>query len=1160
MASSLDRVAHELARGLETAAGTVTEQGGPRRLLNVLGWEPPPGVEDIGLAAVDLSALVETIGSLELELEAGTTGAALDAKFAELVLELQQALTHVRAILSGLNASGEYVAKTHIDEELLPRLTSLLAVSGLASISPFALLLLQLCGVVTLERHGADPSIFQADHIRPVVNWDAVGRMFSDPVGQIQSTYGWGSGGPGGFDANSIVANLGALIALFGVPVRQRVLPRQVEEQLAGVPVPEADDDPATQVIASLLRGPEATGLDVGISLYPLRPTAPGADDGGLGVSPYVHGTSDLRFPLSDQIAIEFQTTLALDSGLALQIRPRTEVTVTAGLLGAGGVVEGATGHALVLLSFAAEPNSSHTLFSLPGGGVVEATSIALGGGVDLARGGLTPGFVARVAGGHAALRADEGDSFLKSLLPPGGLEAHFDLGLRWTGAEGFSFEGSAAAGADLPVHLSLAGFRIDFFHVGLAASPAGLPLDLSVTGGASLGPLDVSVERVGVRATLAFQDGSLGPVDLSFAFKPPTAVGLSVDSGLLTGGGFLRFDPDRGQYDGALQLVFADTLGLSAIALITTRQPDGSPGFSLLIVITADFGAGIQLGFGFTLLAVGGLLGLNRAVRFEALLDGVRTGAVEAVMFPKDVVANAPRIISDLQAFFPAQRGTLLIGPLAKLGWGQPTLIRVSLGVVVEIPPGEIAILGVLRLALPTEQAPVLVLQANFVGALEFGKQRLYFFASLDGSRILFIPLEGELGVLFAYGAEADFVLSVGGFHPQFDPPPLPFPTPKRLQLDLINESYARIRCDGYFAVTTNTVQFGASAEFFFGLSALSVSGHAGFDALIQFSPFHFTTSISTTFSVKVLGVGVFGVDIDLTLDGPTPWHAHGKGSISFFFFSIGVPIDVTWGDERDTALPPVAVFPFLAGELAKESNWRTVLPSGSNVLVSLRSLDPSEARLVLHPVGTLQVSQRAVPLNLVLDRVGSQRPTDANRFTLRVTSTELAKKRDLQEPFAPAQFRDFDDGERLAQPAYTPLDSGVELSASGDAYASGTAITRIVRYDLSVVDTKLLRARKRFFDYVGTLFVHLLAGASVARSPLSGHQHGLTHPFEAAVSVAPELHVVARQADNTAFAADATAFTSRAAAADYLSRAVAADPALAGSLHVLPEYEVAA
>ena len=56
--------------------------------------------------------------------------------------------------------------------------------------------------------------------------------------------------------------------------------------------------------------------------------------------------------------------------------------------------------------------------------------------------------------------------------------------------------------------------------------------------------------------------------------------------------------------------------------------------------------------------------------------MEGVRTGAIERVMFPQDVVANAPRIISDLRTFFPPQQGTFLIGPMAKLGWGTPTLV----------------------------------------------------------------------------------------------------------------------------------------------------------------------------------------------------------------------------------------------------------------------------------------------------------------------------------------------------------------------------------------------------------------------------------------------------------------------------------------------------
>jgi hypothetical protein len=1155
MATSLDLLVREVGHGLQVVAGAASGEGGPRALLRALGWDLPPGVDDIGLAAVDLSTLAEKLDELDAALEEGTSGVELDAKFVEVFLEVQSALVHLRAVADGISVAGDYADKTHIKDELLPRLSSLAVASGLAASAPFALVLLQTCGVVVVEEHEADPSVFQVEHIRPVIHWDKLGRLFTDPLGLVQERYGWGTAD---FDADGLVANLSGLVELVGTPVRVRQLPRKVEEQLAGAPVPEADTKPATQLIASFLRGGEASGLDVGISLYPLRPTTAGGTDGGLGVSPYVHGSSDLSFPLAENVTVEFQTTLALDSGVAVQLRPAQPVSIKAGLLGPGGVADAAVGRALALLKLAGEDGGKLTLLSSPGGGLVEADSVSFGGGIDVARGGIAPSFAARLAGGHAVVSGEGGDSFLTSLVPGGGAEAHFDLGLRWSGTEGFSFEGSAEAGTDLPVHLSIAGFRIEYLHVGLGVAPSGVPFELSVTGGGSLGPLTASVERLGVIAKLAFRDGNLGPVDLDFAFKPPTGVGLEIDAGIVAGGGFLSIDSARGEYAGALQLVFADFLSLSAIGLITTKLPDGSPGFSLLIVITAEFGSGIQLGFGFTLLAVGGLIGLNRTMLFQPLMDGVRTGAIQSVMFPRDVIANAPRIISDLRAFFPPQQGTFLIGPMGEVGWGEPTLISLSLGVIIQIPPGDVAILGVLKIALPEEEVAVLVLQANFAGALEFDKQRFYFFAALFDSHVVFIPIEGELGVLFVYGDDANFVLSVGGFHPQFSPPPLPFPTPKRVQIDLINESYARIHCEGYFAVTTNTVQFGTRSEYFFGFSALSVSGHSSFDALIQFSPFHFTVSISTAFSVKVFGLGVYGVDIDLTIEGPTPWHAHGTAKLSFFFFSIPIGIDFTWGDERETTLPPVAVLPILGAEFGKQSNWRAVLPSGSNLLVALRQLDPAEAQFVLHPVGTLQISQRAVPLDFVLDRVGAQRPSDVNRFRLDVTSSEL-ETRDLQEPFAPAQFKDFSDADKLAQPAYAPLDSGVELSSSA-ALDSATAITRIVRYDLTIIDTKLLRRKQRFFVYPGALFVHFLAGASVTRSVFSAFHESQMRPFDSAVSVSPETFAVALRSNNTVVSADAAGFLSQAAAADFLARAVAEDPSLEETLHVLPQFEVAA
>jgi len=353
--------------------------------------------------------------------------------------------------------------------------------------------------------------------------------------------------------------------------------------------------------------------------------------------------------------------------------------------------------------------------------------------------------------------------------------------------------------------------------------------------------------------------------------------------------------------------------------------------------------------------------------------------------------------------------------------------------------------------------------------------------------------------------------------------------------------------------------VQFGAHSSFFFGFSACSVEGHSGFDALIQFSPFHFIARISTQFSVKVFGVGVYGVDIDVTLEGPTPWHVHGTASLSFFFFSIHIGIDFTWGDNPNSTLPPIAVMPLLKAELEKTTNWKAQLPSHAKLLVTLRSLDAAEADMVLHPAGTLQVSQRTIPLDLQIEKVGTQKPSDANNFSLEIVGTTLARAGTLTEPFAPSQFRNFDDATKLSQPAFVPQDSGVEL-AGGSNLSSATAVTRPVRYDLTVVDAKSEPARSKFFPHRRGMFSNFLRANSAAQSKLSASTRAKAIPYADAVTVGSETFAVALQSSNKAVHDATISFSSQASAMDYLARAVAADPSLSGKLHVLPKFEVAA
>lgn len=764
-----------------------------------------------------------------------------------------------------------------------------------------------------------------------------------------------------------------------------------------------------------------------------------------------------------------------------------------------------------------------------------------------------------------------QGDGFLSQLLSGVNLESNFDIGFGYSSKEGLFFHGSGGLEIQLPTHIELGPIEISALTIGVGIADGKIPVDLGVSINASLGPLQAVVENMGLRANLSFpsgQDGNLGPLNIDLGFKPPNGVGLSLDAGVVKGGGYLFFDFDREEYAGALELVFSEWIALKAIGLITTKLPDGSKGFSLLVIITVEFGTGIQLGFGFTLLGVGGLLGLSRTAKIEALKDGVRTGAIESVMFPQDVIANAPRIISDLRNFFPPVKDIFLVGPMAKIGYGTPTLLSVSLGVILEFPSVNITILGVLKVALPDENADILRLQVNFIGRLEPSNQVMWFYAQLFDSRVLFITLEGGMGLLINWGSNANFVVSVGGFHPRYSPPPLPFPEPPRIAVSILNESYARVRIEGYFAVTSNAVMFGARAELFFGLSEFKIEGHLAFDALFQFNPFFFSFSMSFSLSVKVFGVGLFSVGFSGLLEGPTPWFIQGKGKISLLFFKISVPFEHSWGDSRNTQLEPIEVFPLLEKEFNALTNWEAVLPDSSNLLVSLRKLGESETgQLILHPVGKLRISQRKIPVDFKLDKVGAQRPADIHKATISASiGGDSLTISPTQEKFAIGQFKDLDDSNKLSTPAFEPLEGGIEVAIEGEQLRTSQAVKRVIRYETIIIDNNFKKHIRSFYlflkaGYLGLnnfLFDLFKPGNAATQSVLSNRHKKQMQPFDEKIAIQPNGYSVAFNTDNKPFAKEAITFTSHAKAAEYMEEQVLKDPNLGGNLHVIPNTEI--
>jgi hypothetical protein len=344
-----------------------------------------------------------------------------------------------------------------------------------------------------------------------------------------------------------------------------------------------------------------------------------------------------------------------------------------------------------------------------------------------------------------------------------------------------------------------------------------------------------------------------------------------------------------------------------------------------------------------------------------------------------------------------------------------------------------------------------------------------------------------------------------------------------------------------------------------FFGLDSVNVSGHLGFDALFQFSPFHFIITISASFSLNAFGIGLFSVSIRGTLEGPTPWHARGTGSISLLFFDISADFDVTWGESNNATLPPIEVMPKFVAEFQKRENWKASLPPGNDLLVTLRPLPETDA-LVLHPVGVLRVSQRALPLQLTLDVVGNQKPSDVNRLSIAPAPGGLAKRADAFEQFAPAQYQKFSDSEKLSRPAYAPELAGLELSAAGADLASSKMVKRIIRYEQIIIDSRFSRLVNVFVNFAVGLFTFFLNGASVTKSELSKAAKNRFDPFAAKVEVQAEAFTVALQSNNSAYNAAAASFHSEASAREFMANEISKDPNLADTLHVIPSYEKAA
>jgi len=1132
--STLKLVGEHLTLALKPLSAAVVDKERFRGLMYQLGWN----ADDLPPAYAALGTAVDT---------AVTTLEALsDDPTAAEVLDLIEAVKNASDAIQGITVAPPGVDAGAFLAEIGERLFELLLTEYLANALPATYSLLQALDVIDVELVPATAS--RPSFTRVHFKWAEIPKIVSEPNTLPARVYGWGTPE---LDVDRIMHHLAGLTAATGFPVRTVPPGTRLERAYT-----DATDDELPVSQPSLIVPfyyIDVAGISVEAALAVRDLPGRGSTLPGIVIEPQIPSQFPLTIRLADDIAMRLLAGTNIATTLGILIRP-DDISIKYPFQ--PGTTPPSAG---IGVGFDFTPATPTLLIGSPKDTRLEFKSASIDFGARSINGEFDAILGGQLKGLALVLSAGEGDGFIQKILGSGETRVEMTLGIEWSRANGIRFTGSGAFEVAVHPHLSLGPISIDEIDIRLAIpspTPPDLRLELGAVISGELGPLTFFVQGIGLKVDAEFSPGNMGPFDLDLGFKPPNGVGLAIDGGGFTGGGFLIFDSDKGEYAGGLELEFQGVIAVKAIGLLNTRMPDGSSGFSLLIIITAEF-APIQLSFGFTLLGVGGLLGLNRTVVYDVLRNGLRDGSLQSILFPQDVVANAPRIINDLRRIFPPLDNRFLIGPMAKLGWGTPTLISLELGLLLEIPRPAFAILGVLRVTLPADDVALLYLQVNFLGVIDFGKGQISFDASLFDSRILTFTLTGDMAVRVYWSENANLLLTVGGFHPAYVPPPMGLPALRRLSIDIFPSS-PRIHAESYFAVTSNTVQFGAKVELSAGASVFNVYGFMAYDVLIRFNPFYFVAEFSAMLAVRSGSSTLFSVRVDATLEGPTPWHAHGKGSfeIGFIFtITISVHFDVTIGEARTTTLPPAQVMGKLTEALSNPGNWRAILSQGSAQRVSLREFPAGSQALVLHPFGTLEASQKVVPLNLAISRFGTQTPENGTLFRIAgvMLGTQAVTPTFVRDEFAPAQFFAISDAEKLSRKSFESYDAGVQVGG-GDAPIADYVVPLDVVYEVVYIPVRQARV---FLRLAKLFFNALIRGSAISKSSLSVTEREPSVLGTPRVTVGGEKFGVATTRDLSLF--DGTmVFASEAEAHQALRTLIDDDPGRRRELQVVPLYEM--
>ncbi|MDW3191465.1 MAG: DUF6603 domain-containing protein [Cytophagales bacterium] len=406
------------------------------------------------------------------------------------------------------------------------------------------------------------------------------------------------------------------------------------------------------------------------------------------------------------------------------------------------------------------------------------------------------------------------------------------------------------------------------------------------------------------------------------------SGIGIDYSSGSTNiGGSFLATqDADGNDIYSGTATITASSINISALG--SYGSVDGAS--SLFIYATVNKALGGPSFFYVT--GVAAAFGYNRELIMPAIEEVnefplVTTAmAGEAMPEPGNEQTFLTDALNALNAYIPPSEGQyFLAAGVAFTTYNMLdsfALLAVSFG-----NKFRIDIVGLSNMVLPSNSKDFilaemqLALTASFVpddGILQVTAQLT------DGS--YFLSPDCQLSGGFAFYSwfsgdyEGDFVLTIGGYHPDFNVPSH-YPTVPRLGFDWQVDDSINLSGDAYFALCAHAFMVGGSFSAVYASGSFEASFNLGADFLISWQPYYYSASfycsLGCDYTYELFGTHSISIELgaDLAVAGPD---FGGSASVKILIFTI----KIKFGDQGNDEPNPISYSEFKSGFLPASSD----------------------------------------------------------------------------------------------------------------------------------------------------------------------------------------------------------------------------------------------